>query len=39
MAGELQLELDEPVDLTEGLRSFLYRSDGDDEDADESDDY
>jgi hypothetical protein len=39
LSGELQLEPDEPVDLTEGLRSFLYRSDDDDEDADESDDY
>lgn len=38
LSGELQLGLDEPVDLTEGLRDFLYRSD-DDEDADESDDY
>ena len=31
LSGELQLVVDEPLDLTEGLRDFLYRAD-DDED-------
>ncbi|MGV0874039.1 hypothetical protein [Mycolicibacterium sp. XJ879] len=36
LSGELQLELDDPPDLTETMRSFLFRSD--DEDDEEGDD-